>query len=248
MKNEVATRLDNIKTINSLEIAEMLDKEHSELLKEIEGRKDGKNVGIIPILEKGKFHVLNYFIPSTYKAGKREYKCYEVTKMGCELLGNKQQGEKGILFTAKYVERFNQMEEVFNDPYAKFSPEVKAIFALDIKTQEIAEKVNKLEMDMPLFNVDCKEISAAVKKKGIETLGGYKSPAYCENSLRAKIYSDIYSQIKRQFGISRYEALKRSQISKALEIVSNYKAPYVLEDEIICLNNQLKINHLGGEF
>ena len=31
--------------------------------------------------------------------------------MGCELLGNKQQGEKGILFTAKYVEAFNKMEE-----------------------------------------------------------------------------------------------------------------------------------------
>ena len=247
MKNEVATRLDNIKTINSLEVAEMLGKDHKYVLRDIEGTE--KVIGIIPTLLSASLHPAKYFIESNYidKSGKRN-KCYEVTKMGCELLGNKQQGEKGILFTAKYVERFNQMEEVIKDPYANLSPEVQAIFKLDIKTQEIAEKVNKLEMDMPLFNVDCKEISAAVKKKGIETLGGYKSPAYCENSLRAKIYSDIYSQIKRQFGISRYEALKRSQISKALEIVSNYKAPYVLEDEIICLNNQIKINHLGGEF
>ena len=30
--------------------------------------------------------------------------------MGCELIGNKQQGEKGILFTASYVKRFNEME------------------------------------------------------------------------------------------------------------------------------------------
>ena len=100
-----------IPVIDSREVAEMLGKEHYELLKEIEGRKDSKNVGIIPTLEKGNFHLSNYFIPSTYKAGKREYKCYLCTKMGCELVGNKQQGEKGILFSAKYVERFNQYDE-----------------------------------------------------------------------------------------------------------------------------------------
>lgn len=107
----VGYRDNKLVTIDSREVAEMLGKEHSEVLKEIEGRKDKKNVGIIPTLEKGNFHLSNYFIPSTYKAGTREYKCYLVTKMGCELLGNKQQGEKGILFTAKYVERFNQMEQ-----------------------------------------------------------------------------------------------------------------------------------------
>ena len=100
-----------IVVIDSREVAEMIGKTHSELLKEIDGRKDGKNVGIIPVLEKGNFHLSNYFIESSYKSGTREYKCYLVTKMGCEMLGNKQQGEKGILFTAKYVERFNQYEE-----------------------------------------------------------------------------------------------------------------------------------------
>lgn len=115
MNNLMSKQIDfkgkKVSTLDSREVAEMLGKEHSEVLKEIEGRKDNKNVGIIPTLEKGNFHLSNYFIPSTYKAGTREYKCYLVTKMGCELLGNKQQGEKGILFTAKYVEAFNKMEE-----------------------------------------------------------------------------------------------------------------------------------------
>ena len=51
-----------IPVIDSREVAEMLGKEHYELLKEIEGRKDSKNVGIIPTLEKGNFHLSNYFI------------------------------------------------------------------------------------------------------------------------------------------------------------------------------------------
>ena len=53
----------------------------------------------------------DYFIPSTYKdASGKENKCYEVTKMGCDFLANKSTGEKGVLFTARYVKRFNEME------------------------------------------------------------------------------------------------------------------------------------------
>lgn len=52
--------------VDSREVAEMLGKEHYELLKEIDGRKDTKNVGIIPTLEKGNFHVSDYFIKSTF--------------------------------------------------------------------------------------------------------------------------------------------------------------------------------------
>lgn len=102
---------NQVNTISSLEVAEMLGKRHSDLLLEIEGRKDGKNVGIIPALLNGNFPVSNYFIESDYKdASGKSNKCYLITKMGCELIGNKQQGEKGILFTASYVKRFNEME------------------------------------------------------------------------------------------------------------------------------------------
>ena len=97
--------------IDSREVAEMMGKTHSALLKDLQGSKDGKSIGIIPTLEKSNFDLSNYFIESSYKAGTKEYKCFLCTKLGCEMLGNKQQGEKGILFTAKYVERFNEYEK-----------------------------------------------------------------------------------------------------------------------------------------
>ena len=134
----------NIPVIDSREIAEMLGKEHFYLLREIEGSKDGNTVGIIPTLENANFALSNYFIPSTYKAGTREYKCYLVTKMGCELLGNKQQGEKGILFTVKYVERFNEMEKQLKELQAPKLPQtyLEALKAL-VKSEEEKEKVKK---------------------------------------------------------------------------------------------------------
>lgn len=102
--------------IDSREVAEMMGKTHAEIIQYLEGLKDknGKTkvVGIIPTLEQvGDLQVANYFIESSYNDRGRERKCYLITKMGCELLGNKQQGGKGILFTAKYVERFNEYEK-----------------------------------------------------------------------------------------------------------------------------------------
>lgn len=95
---------------------------------------------------------------------------------------------------------------------------------------------------MPLFNVECKELQALVRKIGTRTLGGYGSPAYKDNSLRGKVYADIQHQLKRQFGVSRYEAIKRSQLNSAKEIVSKYTAPIVLKDEITSINNQISFN------
>lgn len=109
-------------------------------------------------------------------------------------------------------------------------------------TIEMAKEFNDFKGDMPLFNVDCKELQAAVKKKGIEVLGGYRSTAYCNNSLRSRTYKDIQFHIKREFGVSRYEAIKRKHLSKAIEIVENYKTPFILEDEITMCNNQSQFN------
>ena len=104
-------RNSEVQTIDSREVAEMLEMKYYEFLKKLEGNT--KQVGIIPTLTKGNFPVSDYFIETTYKdnSGKTN-KSYLFTKMGCEFIANKFTGEKGILFTAKYVKRFNEMQQV----------------------------------------------------------------------------------------------------------------------------------------
>ncbi|HFL3502187.1 TPA: ORF6C domain-containing protein [Clostridioides difficile] len=51
----------------------------------------------------------------------------------------------------------------------------------------------------------------------------------------------MYHQIKREFGVDSYKAIKRCQLDKVLEIVNNYKLPIVFEEEIRLLNSQLSI-------
>ena len=99
-------------TIDTIEVSEMMETKHYKILEKLEGTKDGKTKGIIPILTSHNFVVSKYFIESTYKdVSGKENKCYLCTKLGCDFLANKFTGEKGILFTARYIERFDMMEK-----------------------------------------------------------------------------------------------------------------------------------------
>ena len=150
-----------------------------------------------------------------------------------------QRTEKGKIARQYFINCEKKLKEV-----KKLSPmELMELQFIALKEQkekiaQVENKVDKLEEDMPLFQIDCKEIQALVRKKGIEALGGYRSIAYNDNSLRGKVYSDIQQQIRREFGVVRYEAIKTSQLEMAKEIIINYKAPLVLENEIKLLNGQ----------
>jgi len=98
------------KAITTLEVAEMMEINHKEILRKLEGAKDRK--GYVQILAENHLALSDYFAESTYEdASGKKNKCYLVTKLGCDFLANKFTGEKGILFTAKYVKRFNDMEQ-----------------------------------------------------------------------------------------------------------------------------------------
>lgn len=92
-----------IATINSKEVAEMMEMEHKTLLRKIDSIN--KDFGSAKVCHE------NYWVESTYENRGKDYRCYEVTKMGCEFLAHKSTGKKGNIFTARYMERFNQMEE-----------------------------------------------------------------------------------------------------------------------------------------
>lgn len=145
------------KTIDSREVSVMMGKEHKQLLREI------RDISGVLKKEGEKFSPSDYFIKDIYTldGSKKEYVKYDCTKMGCELLGNKLQGEKGILFTAAYVKVFNAMEislqecipekktysYMIEDPIKRaetWIEEQKEKQALEVKTQEQAEAIKVL--------------------------------------------------------------------------------------------------------
>ena len=115
---------ETIPVIDSREVARMLEKDHRDIIDYIEGNKNRGVTSIAECLVKKGILVSDYFIESSYLNNNIKGKCYLVTKKGCELLGNKQQGEKGTLFSIAYVERFNTMEKELNSKSVHKYPEL----------------------------------------------------------------------------------------------------------------------------
>ena len=117
----------------------------------------------------------------------------------------------------------------------------QALLEVNEKIDNVADELQEFKKDMPLLAVECDRITTAVKKKGVECLGGKDSNAYKDSSLRARVYSDIYGQLKREFGVSSYKAIKRSQTDYAIQVIEAYELPMALKDEIEDVNAQINI-------
>lgn len=94
-------------TLESREVAEMVGKEHSKLLKDIrryEGQLIEANIGFN-----------DFFRHAEYKDSiGRTLPCYRITKKGCEFIAHKLTGTKGTIFTARYINRFHEMQDILD--------------------------------------------------------------------------------------------------------------------------------------
>jgi len=216
--------------VSSRKVAESFEKEHFNLIRDIENIF--KN-------EPLKIEGLKYFIPTTFIHKGNEYKEYLLTRDGFSLLVMGFTGAKALGWKIKYIDAFNDMEQSLKSVQPKLSVELQAIIMIDQRTTDTVARLDNFENNMPLFNTDCKNLQSLVKRIGTKALGGYRSPAYKDNSLRAKVYKDIHGQLRRQFGVERYESIKRVQMEPARKTLENYNLPMFLQDDITLLNNQL---------
>ena len=116
-----------IPVLDSREVARMMGKPHWEILWYIEGKVNNYHhiTGILPTLQGEQLTTTDYFIESSYIADNgTKCRCYLCTRMGCDLLATRQKGEKGILFCAKYVKRFKEMEEELKSKSVHQHPEI----------------------------------------------------------------------------------------------------------------------------
>lgn len=91
------------KTIDSRQISVMLGKGHYDLLKDIKKYIEYFTDGEIPLSD---FFLKSQYLDSTG----RTLPCYQITKKGCEFLAHKLTGQKGAIFTAKYINAFEQLQ------------------------------------------------------------------------------------------------------------------------------------------
>jgi len=89
--------------VDSRDVAVMVERQHNELLKSIRT--------YIDYLTQGDFPLSDFFIPVFYNDSTgRSLPKYLLTRKGCDMVANKMTGGKGVLFTATYVTKFEEME------------------------------------------------------------------------------------------------------------------------------------------
>ncbi len=142
----------------------------------------------------------------------------------------------------KILKNIRKQGSYINSEHDNLSPEVKALISHDIEIKRLDKKIEdtrkEIEDNLPLFQVDCVLLSNCVKRKGVQILGGKETEAYKDKSIRGKVYSDIYMQIKREFGLVHnnrflpYNALLRKYRDDAMELVENYETPLAISEDI----------------
>ncbi len=152
-----------------------------------------------------------------------------------------------ILDTDKAWQQFDVLEETYfkvtktKSPVELLELQLQAIKHQEAEIKAVKDDFNEFKITIPLFGNEQEELQRAVRSKGTYLLGGRNAAAYNDKSLRQRLYSDLQREIKRQFGVNTYKAIKRFQLDKAKEIIKNYNPPLVIQDEILLINNQMNL-------
>lgn len=157
--------------LDSREVAEMVGKAHNKLMRDIRDYIDQ--------LGESKIGHTDFFSESTYTTAQNKVlPCYLITKEGCEFIAHKLTGVKGTEFTAKYIKRFHEMEDIIKEHV----PQGKELLALAVLEAQktIEEQTARIEEMKPkaIFadavatshtSILIGDLAKILKQNGIET-------------------------------------------------------------------------------
>ena len=112
---------------------------------------------------------------------------------------------------------------------------------LNQKVDALDKELERFKLDLPILPIEADRITEAVRKRGVDILGGKASNAYQDRSMRQRVYSSIYADLKSNFRVRSYKSIRRNQCESALNVIARYDAPLYLQDEIFMMNNQRSI-------
>jgi Rha family phage regulatory protein len=161
--------------ITSLEVADMVGKEHNKLLRDVREYIDQ--------LDESKIGHTDFFTESEYTdKANRKKPCYLVTKKGCEFIAHKLTGVKGTAFTAKYINRFHEMEDQLKPKAPQtYLEALKALVAAEEAKEELQAQLDvskdwySIKRVAAMNGVDWKTFNwRKLKEKSIELGYGIK--------------------------------------------------------------------------
>lgn len=182
-------------------------------------------------------------VAETNLVDKRTSQLYLWTRRGasrhCKILGTDKAWEQFDYLEDNYFEKKPQ-PKLPQTPMELLELHYEAIKQVDSKVNTLEERFNDFEQSLPLLPEDADDISKEVKKRVVEVLGGKDSNAYHDKSLSQKVFMDAYKNLKSNFDVSSYKAIKRNRKDVAVQIAREYKPPLYLAEQIQAENAQMR--------
>lgn len=165
---------------DSRSVAEMIERNHADLLRDIRKYMD--------FLGKSNFALAEFFIESFYvDAQGKTRPHYFLTKKGCNMIANKMTGEKGVLFTATYVTKFEEMEK--QPGTSQLSPQLQLLIQMEQRQNVLENTVTELSDSLTSVPNHTRVVSTVNEYARFARLG------------HNEIYNKVYEVLKDRHGI-----------------------------------------------
>lgn len=105
----------------------------------------------------------------------------------------------------------------------KLSKEMQALFMLDTRTQRQEERLTALENTMTVDYNQQRVLRKAISRAVIGALGGEDTPAYIDNHVRSKVYSECNHDVQDWFRVNSVGNIPRKRFDEAVEYIQRWK-------------------------
>lgn len=135
------------------------------------------------------------------------------------MVANKMTGEKGVLFTAEYVTRFNEMEHHLQTDYSQLSPQLQHMIRLEQKQIEQDKRLGRLEDNLSIDSFQQNVIQKQIKKRVYEIRDRYDDSP--EGTRR--LFSSIYRNFRDAFAVPSYRDLRKLDFEDAKAWIKTWR-------------------------
>ncbi|ASS66248.1 Rha family transcriptional regulator [Paenibacillus sp. RUD330] len=203
---------------DSREIADVTGKLHKHLLRDIDLYAS--------ILTESKIGPSDFFIESSYvDSTGRTLKCYLLTRKGCDMVANKMTGEKGILFTAAYVTKFEEMEkrqqnnvEIMDERQQRVVM-MKAMIDHEERMNTVEDRIasieTKVDEQITLFSGEQRKVQRAVASRVYGMVE--------DSNIRSEYFRQLHREIKDRWAVSSYKDVRRIELQELLNYINAWR-------------------------
>lgn len=218
--------VDNKPVTDSLTIADVFNKRHADVIRDIE-------VQINKLNEAGEqeFGKRNFAL-SAYQSGTREYKKYNLSEEAFTLVAMSYVTPEAMKMKVKFIQEFKRMREYIEQNKVTPLSKDRALVTVLRTTADLVEETQALKEEQHEIRKIVTQIDQKVEEQITLDHGEQRRLQKAvaarvyelenEPKERSRLFREIYREIKDRFAVASYKDVKRKELQAALRYIENW--------------------------